>query len=120
MRCRRAGKGTSAYPLDPAARAGFGGAVATWHIGYDPGMKAIAQQELRNRSGEILRRAESGEQFIITLDGQPVAQLGPVARRSWVPKAELVRILRTGSPDPDFQTDGADLGGTLDERSDPR
>ncbi len=82
-------------------------------------MKAIAQRELRNRSGEILRQAEQGEQFTITVDGRPVAQLGPLARRSWVPREELVRILRTGGPDPDFEADVAGLGGTVDDLADP-
>ena len=86
---------------------------------YDPGMKAIAQRELRNRSGEILRQAEKGEQFTITVDGRPVALLGPVARRSWLSREDLVKILRAGHSDPDFREDVAGLGGTLDELGDP-
>jgi prevent-host-death family protein len=40
-------------------------------------MNTIAQRELRNHSGEILRQGESGQQFAITVDGRPVAVLGP-------------------------------------------
>ena len=39
-------------------------------------MATIPQKELRNNVGEVLRRAEAGEQFTITVAGRPVAQLG--------------------------------------------
>jgi len=48
-------------------------------------MAVIPQRELRNRSGEILRRAEAGERFTVTVGGRPVAELGPLER----PRAEL-------------------------------
>ncbi|MFY9820059.1 MAG: type II toxin-antitoxin system prevent-host-death family antitoxin [Thermoanaerobaculia bacterium] len=57
-------------------------------------MKTIPQRELRNHSGEVLRQAESGEQFTITIEGRPVAVLGPVPRRQWIPKAEFRKILK--------------------------
>lgn len=58
-------------------------------------METIPQRELRNRSGEILRAAEAGQQFTITVDGRPVAILGPLRRRQWVPRAEIEKILAT-------------------------
>jgi prevent-host-death family protein len=39
---------------------------------------AIPQRELRNQAGAVLRRAEQGERFTITIDGRPVAELGPL------------------------------------------
>jgi prevent-host-death family protein len=39
----------------------------------------IPQRELRNQAGAVLRRAEQGERFTITVDGRPVAELGPLA-----------------------------------------
>jgi len=65
-------------------------------------MRTIPQRELRNHSGEILRQAETGEQFTITVEGRPVAVLGPVQRRQWVPREEVLKILRSQSPDPGF------------------
>jgi prevent-host-death family protein len=47
-------------------------------------MATIPQKELRNNVGEVLRRAESGEEITITVAGRPVAQLGPVRRRQWL------------------------------------
>ncbi|MGI8714837.1 MAG: type II toxin-antitoxin system Phd/YefM family antitoxin [Solirubrobacteraceae bacterium] len=42
-------------------------------------MAQIAQRELRNEVSAILRRAERGEHFTITVGGRPVAELGPLA-----------------------------------------
>jgi prevent-host-death family protein len=39
----------------------------------------IPQRELRNQIGDVLRRAEGGERFTITVGGRPVAELGPLA-----------------------------------------
>jgi prevent-host-death family protein len=42
-------------------------------------MATIPQRELRNNVGEVLRRAERGERIVVTVDGRPVAELGPVS-----------------------------------------
>jgi prevent-host-death family protein len=78
-------------------------------------MKVIAQRELRNQSGEILRQAESGQQFAVTVDGRPVAVLGPYPKRQWIPKAEILSSLRSQPSDPKFFEDLGSLGGTLEE-----
>jgi len=78
-------------------------------------MKTIAQHELRNHSGEILRQAEEGQQFAITVDGRPVAMLGPYQKRQWVPKGEILKILRSQPADPSFFEDLGTMGGTLEE-----
>lgn len=41
-------------------------------------MERIGIRELRNRSAASVRRAGDGERIIITVDGRPVAQLGPL------------------------------------------
>ncbi len=58
-------------------------------------MKRIPQRELRNASAAILRAAERGEVFVITVDGRPVATLGPFARRRFVPVAQVRDLLGT-------------------------
>ena len=35
--------------------------------------ETIPQRQLRNDSGEIMRRVEAGESFVITRNGKPVA-----------------------------------------------
>jgi prevent-host-death family protein len=82
-------------------------------------MKTIAQRELRNQSGEILRQAEAGEQFTITVDGRPVAVLGPYQKRQWVPKEELLKVLRGLPPDPSLMDDLREMDGSVDELTDP-
>ena len=61
-------------------------------------MATIPQKELRNASGEILRRAEAGETITVTVSGRPVAQIGPIARTTWVPSEQLAPIWRTPAP----------------------
>jgi prevent-host-death family protein len=60
-------------------------------------MKTIAQRSLRNESSEILRRAEAGERFVITVNGRPVAVLGPYERRRWVGAPSVREMLATPS-----------------------
>lgn len=61
-------------------------------------MPTIPQKELRNNVADVLRRAEAGEQFTITVAGRPVAQLGPAAKRRWVSGADLTRVFQTPAP----------------------
>jgi prevent-host-death family protein len=53
----------------------------------------IPQRELRNRVSDVLRRAEQGEQFLITVDGRPVAELGPPRPRRWVDRDRLRKLM---------------------------
>ena len=75
-------------------------------------MATIPQKELRNNVGEVLRRAEAGERFTITVAGRPVAELGPVRTRQWVPSAELAGLWKT-PPDPTLDQELQALGGEL-------
>ena len=56
-------------------------------------MTTIPQRELRNRVSEVLRRAEQGEEFVITIDGRPVAELGPHRRKRWVARDRLQNLI---------------------------
>lgn len=61
-------------------------------------MTVIPQKELRNNVGEVLRRAEAGEEFTITVAGRPVARLGPAAKRRWVSGPALRDVFATPAP----------------------
>jgi prevent-host-death family protein len=61
-------------------------------------MPTIPQKELRNNIGEVLRRAEAGEEFTITVAGRPVAALGPARRRQWVRGPALRKVWETPAP----------------------
>jgi len=58
-------------------------------------MATIPQRELRNNVGEVLRRAEAGERVVVTVDGRPVAELGPVSGSRVVATLSTLRALGT-------------------------
>ena len=42
-------------------------------------MDRIPIRELRNQASRVVRRARAGERLVITVDGVPAAQIGPVS-----------------------------------------
>jgi prevent-host-death family protein len=59
-------------------------------------MATIPQRELRNQISAVLRRAEQGEHFIVTVGGRPVAELGPLRTAvEPAPPERLVEVLST-------------------------
>ncbi len=74
-------------------------------------MTVIAQRQLRNEVSAILRRAEAGERFTVTVDGRPVAELAPLASPARpVTLDALRRALADVPADPEW------LGDALAER----
>ena len=84
-------------------------------------MMTIPARDLRNDTSGVLRRAQAGEEVVITVRGRPVARLGPlpVSQRAWMPRAELARRLRTAQADPGLRADLAHLAGDTTEDLDP-
>lgn len=71
--------------------------------------RVIAQRELRNNIGQVLRDAEAGTQFAITVRGRVVATLGP-AREDDVPRTDvgadvIARLLERTPVDDGFAAD---------------
>ncbi|CAN5460838.1 type II toxin-antitoxin system Phd/YefM family antitoxin [soil metagenome] len=75
-------------------------------------MTTIPQKELRNNVGDVLRRAERGERFTVTVSGRPVADLGPVRGRTWV-DATALADLWTLAEDPTLADDIDTFAGDL-------
>ena len=44
-------------------------------------MERLGIRELRNQTAAAVRRAGAGERIVVTVDGRPVAQLGPLDPR---------------------------------------
>ena len=44
----------------------------------DEALTTIGVRELRNQVASVLRRAGAGERVVVTVDGRPVAQVGPL------------------------------------------
>ncbi len=45
---------------------------------HTPFTQPIGVRDLRQNLATLVRRANGGERVIVTIDGQPVAQLGPI------------------------------------------
>ena len=73
----------------------------------------ITQREFRNLSGEIMRRLDAGETFIVTRAGKPVGELRPLRRRFVA--ADAVASLFARAP----QVDGERFRDDLDRVADP-
>lgn len=68
-------------------------------------MPTIPQRELRNNISDVLRRAEGGERFTVTVNGRPVAELGPPRGVRLAAPETLARILRDAPVDPEWARD---------------
>lgn len=55
----------------------------------------VAVREFKNRLSELLRRAQAGEEIIVTSHGRPVVRLGPVGPFAPADPAESLRRLRS-------------------------
>lgn len=77
-------------------------------------IKSITQRELRNDSGAILREVQAGETIIVTRNGVPVAELRPVHRRRFVPRAAIAQeAIR--APRIDADRFRADIDAVIDQ-----
>jgi antitoxin (DNA-binding transcriptional repressor) of toxin-antitoxin stability system len=62
----------------------------------------ISQRELPNDSGDIMRRVEVGESFVVMRNGVPVGELDPIRQRRFVPTAIAAAASAGADPvDPD-------------------
>jgi prevent-host-death family protein len=67
----------------------------------------VATRELRNKTADLLKRVEAGESMVVTVRGKPVAILAPYRDDTpkWMPRDELIELLKTHSADPGLQKD---------------
>ncbi len=74
------------------------------------GVERVGIRELRNQVAAVVRRAAAGERIVVTVDGVPVAQLGPLAAPAAPTLDDLVaaglvvppgRTDRPGAADPE-------------------
>jgi prevent-host-death family protein len=63
-------------------------------------MPTIPARDLRNRTAEVLRRVEAGEEIEVLKDNRPVAKIVPLSRRRhWLPASEIISELARLGPD---------------------
>jgi prevent-host-death family protein len=70
--------------------------------------REISQRELRNESGEIMRRVDEGETFVVTRNGVPVGELAPLRRHRFVRSEAVVALFRQ-APDVNYSRFRQDL-----------
>ena len=80
-------------------------------------MNELPQRRLRNEIAAVLRAAEAGEVYTVTVDGRPVAELGPYRPRRWLAAADVRELLASPTDETlldDVAADDADPGLTAD------
>lgn len=81
--------------------------------------REISQRELRNDSGNIMRRLDDGETFVVTRNGAPVGELLPLRRHRFVAAETAVAMFRT-APRIDYQRFRTDLDAMASQDRMPR
>jgi prevent-host-death family protein len=81
--------------------------------------RKLTQRELRNKSGEIMRALDEGEDFIVTRNGRPVGELRPYGSRKFISRDAFFAAFE-GSPHIDFEEFRADIDRYVDQDPTPR
>jgi prevent-host-death family protein len=81
--------------------------------------RKLTQRELRNKSGEVMRALDRGEDFIVTRNGIPVGELRPYRRRQFVPRDVFLAAFE-GAPHIDYEEFRADIDRIVDQDPTPR
>jgi antitoxin (DNA-binding transcriptional repressor) of toxin-antitoxin stability system len=85
-----------------------------------PGVnREITQRELRNNSGEIMRRLDQGDSFVVSRNGVAVGELSPLRRRRFVSAEAVVTAFRS-APRIEFDRFRADLDRAVSQETAPR
>jgi prevent-host-death family protein len=72
----------------------------------------IGVRDLRNRTSSVIDAVRSGEQVVLTVHGEPVADVVPHARRTrWLSGEHLRSQLATRGADPGLRRDLDELVG---------
>ena len=79
--------------------------------------RTIPQRELRNQNAQIIEAVAAGTTFVITRNGEPVAELRPFVRgrRQFVSRAEVAALAAHG-PHIDASAFRHDLDNALEQR----
>jgi prevent-host-death family protein len=75
-------------------------------------MESIGLRELRQNASELVRRAEAGEELLVTVSGRPAAVLGPATPSQWRTYDEIAAIF-DGPPDVAWATDRERVDQTI-------
>jgi prevent-host-death family protein len=72
----------------------------------------IGVRDLRNRTAQVIDAVQAGERVVLSVHGEPVADIVPHGRRSrWLAGARLREHLADSSADPALAGELDDLAG---------
>jgi prevent-host-death family protein len=76
----------------------------------------IGVRDLRNRTSQVIDAVQAGERVVLTVHGEPVADIVPHGRRArWLSGQQLREQLRDRAADPRLTNELDELAGqTLD------
>lgn len=76
-------------------------------------MTVIAARDLRNHTAHVLRQVAEGTRVTVTVNGEPVAEIGPVraVRRASMSRSDAVHLLSRFQADATLRDDLASLAG---------
>jgi prevent-host-death family protein len=77
----------------------------------------VGVRELRNRTALVIDAVRAGERVVLTVNGEPTADIVPHGQRTrWLSGTQLREQLNERAADPGLRTELAELAGqTLDE-----
>ena len=80
-------------------------------------MTTVASRDLRNHTAEVLRQVSDGTRVTITVNGKPVAEIGPVRakRPQFFTKADLIEAVSHHQADSGLSSDLELLAGDTTE-----
>ncbi|RKS77479.1 antitoxin (DNA-binding transcriptional repressor) of toxin-antitoxin stability system [Motilibacter peucedani] len=81
--------------------------------------ESISQRELRNDSARIMRALGAGDSFVVTSNGQPVGELRPLRRHTFVDASAVVEVFRN-APEVEWRRLRDDLDAVADQDATPR
>ena len=83
---------------------------------YDVAHMEVGIRDLRNHTGRVIDAVQAGERVVLTVHGEPVADIVPHARRGrWLPGDWLAAQLEHRAADPGLASELNQLAGqTLD------
>ena len=84
-------------------------------------MSSVASRDLRNHTAEVLRQVADGTRMTITVNGRPVAEIGPVPaiRPQFFSRADLIGLIEEYPADPKLTRDLEILAGETTDDLDP-
>ena len=77
----------------------------------------IGVRDLRNRTSQVIDAVQAGERVVLTVHGEPIADIVPHGHRArWLPGERLRDQLLAASADPALSRELDEIAGqTLDE-----